>query len=345
MLPVWGKRSFGTRLKSAVGKFKYHFTYSRRFPAIVRVPWDMLFAIVKGLWLHYVGGRAFDVIISYGTNRTGMAAVVLKWLTGAKLIVEMPGAPAAAYLYDSAARGRWTGLKHLASWGALKIVLCGADGVKLLYPDQLSGVRPPRSIPIAVFHNLVPVSAIKPTDADEKYVLFVGGPWYLKGVDILIKAFQQISHEFPDHKLFVVGYTLDQPFFDALRGGDDRIEFRKGVKPSIALDLISACSVFVLPSRSEAMGRVLLEAMALRKPIIASRVDGIPSYIEDGRNGLLFEREDVEELASRLKRVLADREVAERLARNGYETVHDRFSEAEYAKRFDEMIDAVLGRN
>jgi len=61
-----------------------------------------------------------------------------------------------------------------------------------------------------------------------------------------------------------------------------------------------ACRCFVLPSREEGMGRVLLEAMASAKPVIGANVGGIPALIEDGKNGYLFESEDVDELAKKL---------------------------------------------
>ena len=100
--------------------------------------------------------------------------------------------------------------------------------------------------------------------------------------------------------------------------------------------------MFVLPSRTEAMGRVLLEAMACQKPIVASNVDGIPSVVEHERNGLLFESENVGDLASQLRRVLLDRDLAGKLAQEGHRIVHEKLSEACYLKKFVSMVDCVL---
>jgi glycosyltransferase involved in cell wall biosynthesis len=75
------------------------------------------------------------------------------------------------------------------------------------------------------------------------------------------------------------------------------------------------------------MGRVLLEAMAARKPIIASAVGGVPHYIEDNDNGLLFRSEDVEELAEKLGTLLANPELQARLAKRGYEKVFSEYDE------------------
>jgi glycosyltransferase involved in cell wall biosynthesis len=167
----------------------------------------------------------------------------------------------------------------------------------------------------------------------------------LKGADVLIEAFQRIAHRFPSHRLKIAGFGPDCEFFERLCKGENRIELITPVPHSLALQLISACSVFVLPSRTEAMGRVLLEAMAFRKPIVASRVEGIPTYVRDGYNGILFQPGDVEDLAKKLDCVLSDAHLAATLAENGYETVHEHLSEAKYCERFNEMIEAVIRKS
>ncbi len=78
------------------------------------------------------------------------------------------------------------------------------------------------------------------------------------------------------------------------------------------------CSIFVLASRSEAMGRVLLEAMGAKKPIIASRTSGIPHYVRDGRNGLLFESENSADLTEKIVRLVQDPLLQRRLGESGF---------------------------
>lgn len=90
------------------------------------------------------------------------------------------------------------------------------------------------------------------------------------------------------------------------------------------------------------MGRVLLEAMACRKPIIASRVEGIPHYISDGENGLLFESESVDDLACKLRLLLRDRKLAAQLADNGHRLVHENLSETCFLEKFNAMMRSVL---
>jgi glycosyltransferase involved in cell wall biosynthesis len=77
---------------------------------------------------------------------------------------------------------------------------------------------------------------------------------------------------------------------------------------------LDGSTLLVLPSRSEGMGRVLVEALCRGRPVVASRVGGIRDVVEDGVNGILVEPRRPERLADALVRVLADRALAERLA-------------------------------
>lgn len=342
LLPVWGKRSSIPRGRG-IGRFCHHVTYSCRLPGPIRLLWELLFYVCKGLALQRAARQKYDVVISYGWNKTGIAAVILKWLTGAKLIVEIPGTPGAAQRFQSL-RVTWlTRLKGKTNRWFLKLLMKRADGAKLLSPNQLDGYLPERKVHALVYHDMVPVNSLDPVDVDEKYLLLVGYPWYLKGVDVLIKAFKQIADEFPGYRLRIVGHCPDRSYFEKLRDDDARIEFLPGVKHDVAIRLISRCSVFVLASRTEAMGRVLLEAMALRKPIVASRVDGIPHYIHHNENGLLFESEDVDDLAAKLRHVLRDRLLAARLADTGYRVVREKYSESRFVEAWDTLIESVTG--
>jgi glycosyltransferase involved in cell wall biosynthesis len=218
--------------------------------------------------------------------------------------------------------------------------------VRLLYPAQLPAFATRDPAHTSVFHNFVAVGTIEAAPpapgAASPYILFLGYPWYLKGVDVLIRAFLRIADRFPGYTLRIVGHCPDRSEFENLRGGCDRIRFERAVPHEQAVRLMEGCSLFVLPSRTEAMGRVLLEAMAAAKPIIASAVDGIPHYIEHGRNGLLFRSEDDADLAAQMERVLADPAFARELGLRGHAHVHERLSEEQYALRFREMVDRAI---
>lgn len=340
--PLWGKKDHSSRqaieeINAACGRFQFHPTYSFNFPGIVKVIWDLCFYVCKGLFLRHSRGP-YDAIIAYGPFKTGLAGVLLKFLTGTKLIVEVPGNPKKSFQLESDSASK---IKGLLGNGLMPAVVGKADHVKLLYPGQLDGCAAVDERKQTVFFDFVAISSLKSSSLSEKYIFFLGFPWFLKGVDILIKAFLLISEEFPGYRLKIVGHCPDRIYFEKLANGNERIELCKPVFYGEAMRLMSRCSLFVLPSRTEAMGRVLLEAMACKKPIIASRVDGIPHYVQHGFNGLLFESENVESLATSIRALLNDPKYAIQLAENGYRYAREYFSEDRYVELYKQMIDTI----
>ena len=87
----------------------------------------------------------------------------------------------------------------------------------------------------------------------------------------------------------------------------------------------AAFDVAVLPSYREAQGLTILEAMALSRPVVASRVGGIPEMITDGVTGLLVPPHDPPALAAAIVRLLRDHPLADVIGRAGHDLVHDRF--------------------
>jgi glycosyltransferase involved in cell wall biosynthesis len=90
------------------------------------------------------------------------------------------------------------------------------------------------------------------------------------------------------------------------------------------------------------MPRVLIEAMAAGRPVIASRVGGIPHYIRDGETGLLFEREDVEGLTRALRQILGSREAAAQLAINGRDYVSRQLSDRCWVQDMRQTVEMAL---
>ncbi|MCK4759393.1 MAG: glycosyltransferase, partial [Candidatus Aminicenantes bacterium] len=83
--------------------------------------------------------------------------------------------------------------------------------------------------------------------------------------------------------------------------------------------ILSVFDIFLLPSLNEGMGRVLAEAMALGKPIVASNVGGIPDLVTHGKNGYLVPPQNPEELAKYTQLLLEDKDKREKMGRTGKE--------------------------
>lgn len=323
------------------GSVTYHFHLEYRYPEAIRTLPRLAFYLRKGRELAR-RGASFDAIVCYGTNTVGIAAVLLSRSLKAKLIAEIPGVPSKAFVLDSVRPSTVDELRLKVAGFLLSAVLRRATSLRLLFPEQVPG-QIAAEVPVRrVFHNFVPVTQIHRSEKDERFVLFLGFPWYLKGVDLLIEAFRRIADEVPDVSLRVVGYFPDREQLERRAGGHPRISIEKAVKAPEALDLISRCSVLALPSRTEAMGRVLLEAWASGKPVVASRIDGIPHYVTHGENGLLFECGNVDDLALQLRRALTDREFARRLGDTGHRRVRERWTEERFREEWDALIEATL---
>lgn len=121
-----------------------------------------------------------------------------------------------------------------------------------------------------------------------------------KGQDVLVKAFATVLKTIPNAYCLLVGrddeaYGIEVKSLANRLGLSSRIRF-SGFQDNVQ-PYLEAMDLFVLASRSEGLGIVLLEAMALGKPIVATRVGGIPEIVEDGLTGVLVPPEDPESLA------------------------------------------------
>lgn len=87
------------------------------------------------------------------------------------------------------------------------------------------------------------------------------------------------------------------------------------------MDLMARASIFVQPSREEALGLALQEALFAGCPAIGSDVGGIPEVLDEGKTGLLVPVADVAVLADALARLIADRELREKFGREGRESI------------------------
>ena len=336
-----------TDVYDMLGSFRYHATLSEGIPRPLRPGWEFAYLLRKGLQLSRARG-GFDAIVAYGPFSFAFVGWLLRRWTGAKLVIEVPGPPTGGYAFEA---GLVNPIKSRVARLYVPRLLRSADALRLYFPNQLDELPPGDYAPAFVFPDLVAVSTIvsgprRETSQDGRYALFLGFPFERKGVDVLIKAFRRISDRHPDLSLKIVGHCPDLSPYRELAGGNPRIEFLSGQPHEKAMELMAGCTFFVLPSRAEGVPRVLIEAMAAKKPVISTRVHGIPYLVEDGVHGLLVEPGDVEGLASKMELLLDDPELARRLGDVGHRRVVGHFSEDCYKQGFRKMMEyLVSGRS
>lgn len=143
---------------------------------------------------------------------------------------------------------------------------------------------------------------------DRKLLLFIGNLVRVKGTDILIDAFRIISDTFTDIELFVIGDGAEKENLmnQATRLGiENKIHFLGSRDRNAVCLYINAADIVVVPSRNEGRSVVVLEALACGKPVVASRVGGIPETIIDDNLGILIDKEDPAALASGITNALS----------------------------------------
>lgn len=182
------------------------------------------------------------------------------------------------------------------------------------------------SVDLGSFRNSLPIVN------DGPVIGYVGQLCERKGVDLLVKAAPALIKLFPD-ALFLMagadgvgeeGYTERMKALADDLGIVDRFVFL-GKRDDVP-EVMNACDLVVVPSRAEPFGKVIIEAMACGKCVIASAVGGIPEIVRNERNGLLITAEDVEALQGAMVRALSDDELRASLADEGRRTAHEAFS-------------------
>ena len=106
-------------------------------------------------------------------------------------------------------------------------------------------------------------------------------------------------------------------------------------------EIMETIDVFVLPSLNEGMGRVLVEAMASGKPVVASRVGGILDLVKEGQNGFLAEPGGEKGLAIAIKKLLEDKKMRDEMGKRGREIAQD-FSVEKMIEKIDLLYESLL---
>jgi phosphatidyl-myo-inositol alpha-mannosyltransferase len=179
-------------------------------------------------------------------------------------------------------------------------------------------------------------------------ILFVGRLERRKGLVYLLRACRQIKKAIPDTRVIVVGpglrlrkkyeawvklYGLKDVVFAGYASYDDLPRYYK------------TADIFVAPATSrESFGIVLLEAMAVGTPIIASNIEGYASVVADGKEGLLFPAKDSKALADALTRLLSDATLRRQMSARGIAKAQD-YGWEKVARRVNDYYQKVLDRS
>jgi glycosyltransferase involved in cell wall biosynthesis len=292
---------------------------------------DRVFTLVPPLRFRRLDGAVFWLALPWRTARMvrefrpdavicqtayeAAAALVARRLARvpARVVVEVHGDwRTSTRLYGSPSRRALAFLGDRIAATALR----RADAVRTVSPFTARlvrelGIEPAADFP--AFMNLVPFEGPPAALPERPVVLFVGVLEAYKNVDGLAEAWRLAAPRIPGAALHVVGKgTRSEVVAGLVRELEVRWD-RELTAEEVASALDDAW-VLVLPSRSEGMGRIIVEAFCRGRGVIGTRAGSIPDLVQDGVTGLLVDPDDAEALAATLVRVLSDRALAERLA-------------------------------
>ncbi|MFI5331180.1 MAG: glycosyltransferase [Desulfobaccales bacterium] len=177
-------------------------------------------------------------------------------------------------------------------------------------------------------------------------VLAVGRLVETKGFHLLIEACARLRQEGKDCRCLIVGEGPEEERLQKLvvdLGLADRVELPGRLQPEALLPLFRSADLLAMPScvrqhDQDGIPTVLIEALAMEIPVVATRVSGIPELVRDGDTGLLVEPDDPAALAAALARLLADPGLGRRLAAAGRKLVAAEFNSQRSAARLLQLF-------
>ncbi len=286
-----------------------------------------------------------DAVLAQGGQETALVLLGRALARSkTKVILDVHGDwQAATRLYGSPAR------RLLAPLGdaLARFAVRRADAVRTIsaYTSGLvreQGVEPAAEFP--AFMDLEPFRAAAPAPLPEKpTVLFVGVLERYKAVDVLADAWRRVAERVPDARLRIIGSGTMSGVAEALATEfPEMVSWTPTVPTGKVAEALDAATVLVLPSRSEGLGRVVVEAFCRGRAVVGSRVGGIPDLVTDGGTGVLVPPGDAVALADALVAVLENSAFAARLGVAARAAIEPWLATPEdYARRIRTLVDDV----
>ena len=213
------------------------------------------------------------------------------------------------------------------------------------FPLPAVRVVPPGFTPFAA--PAAPGAFAKTYGIPGPYLLYVGRLASNKGLGTLVDAFARLAREAPDLSLVLVGddggveaEVARRVRYHDLEGRVRRVGYL--ADEAMLAGALRDASIFVLPSYYEAFGLVLLDAMAQGTPVVATRVGGIPEFVEEGKAGLLVPPHDDVALAEALRTLWTDAPGRAAMGRYAREVVAPRYTWDALVDRLEAIYSEVL---
>jgi glycosyltransferase involved in cell wall biosynthesis len=329
---AWGRRAFYCAMPTVVRKS----VLLSLAVAVVYVPLT-LFHLTRLLRRHRIDAINCHYLAEYFIH-----LVIAARLLRVPVVISVHGADVDRYARVSRAQ-RF--LLRLVMRGANRIVACSDAMAR-----DTAKVFTAAAYKVTYVHNGVDLAAFAsvggPTAVAGPFLLSVCRQVDKKGTDTLLRAFALIDRDFPELSLVIIG---DGPILEQNRalarglGIEKRVFFMGDMAHADVLPYFEACALFVVPSRVEPFGLVVLEAAYYKKGMVCTRVGGIPEIITDNVSGFLVEPDDAAGMAGKIGILLRDPALAERFGAQAQQAMMARFRWEDRVKDYLAIYEGATG--
>jgi len=292
----------------------------------------------------YVRKHQIQIVHTSDRPRDALAAALLAKVTGAKCIVHvhvMYGDWMSFMLRW--AMGRADALIGVSDFVARSLIEAGYSAKKTLSVHN--------AIDLEKWHAEVDPLQVRREfgiGPDAPLLICVARIFAHKGQDKLVRALALLRPEFPQIKALIVGqdYPPGTHYSEELKelaselGVSDAVIFT-GLRKDVP-NLFAAADLAVMPSFEEPFGLVTVEAMAMRRPVVAFEDGGTPEVVEHGKSGLLAARDDISGLAQNIATLLRNPELRREMGAYGSSQAQTRFHPARLARDVARVYEQLL---
>jgi len=294
--------------------------------------------------------RERPALVHTHTSKAGVVGRLAAWLAMVPVVIHTPHGHIFYGYYGAAASALIRLVERLLAKITDRIVTLTDRGAQEHVRCHIAGMEKfvtiHSGIDLAHFRSVQVDPAVKRKELglppDGAIVGTVGRLVPIKGLEWLLKAAPQVLAQFPQACFVIIG---DGPLLGELRQLTSKLGIGLqvvflGAREDV-LECLAALDLFALPSLNEGMGRVLLEAMAVGCPVVATRVGGIPDIVADGTTGLLVPPRDDRALAEAILTLLRDRSRRAAYGEAARRHVDGRFDIETMVRNIERLYDEV----
>ena len=226
---------------------------------------------------------------------------------------------------------------------SLKSLLGALEGryykMKKIYTQKIDKIISPSQF---LIHNFLDINQYNVETQDDGYALYFGRLSEEKGIKNLLKAFAKLENG----KLYIAGQGPEENYikeFIEKNNLQERIKLLGFLKQDEMIEAVRKCKFMVIPSVwYDNCPYSIIETLIIGKPVIGSKMGGIPELVKDNENGFIFEYNDIESLAQKMKELFDDEELVKRFSENAKESSIKLYSKEAYYDKIIEVYNELI---